>query len=227
MKYPRMGHFTQWHHLPTITIILWGKLLYSVFFSFVSNHSCVTQIWITKIVAKCILVVVVNDAIRQFGIATLKSEGWHGVGWGGRMAYSWLLSASLRSPVPSLYRRIYHQYYVESTWISTDLDSSANKEVHQHWLYLCLARLEVISTNECLVLLSKFNHTRNIGVLRGPIDEWTLQKKIRCQEFIIKLRLKGEPARNVFFFPAIHNFLKKSGIKGLSTKSQSNTNFSF
>ena len=177
MKYPRMGHFTQWHHLPTITIILWGKLLYSVFFSFVSNHSCVTQIWITKIVAKCILVVVVNDAIRQFGIATLKSEGWHGVGWGGRMAYSWLLSASLRSPVPSLYRRIYHQYYVESTWISTDLDSSANKEVHQHWLYLCLARLEVISTNECLVLLSKFNHTRNIGVLWRAIDEWTLKRE--------------------------------------------------
>ena len=29
-------------------------------FSFVKNHSCVTQIYITKIAAKCILVVVVR-----------------------------------------------------------------------------------------------------------------------------------------------------------------------
>ena len=40
--------------------MLWSKLLYSVFFSFVKNRSCVTQICITKIAAKCILVVVVK-----------------------------------------------------------------------------------------------------------------------------------------------------------------------
>ena len=37
-----------------------GKPLYSVLFSFVKNRSCVTQIYITKIAAKCILVVVVK-----------------------------------------------------------------------------------------------------------------------------------------------------------------------
>ena len=40
--------------------MLWGKLLYSVFCSFVKNRSCVTQICITKTSAKCILVVVVK-----------------------------------------------------------------------------------------------------------------------------------------------------------------------
>ena len=47
-------------HLTTATRMPWGKLLCSVFFSFVKNRSCVTQICITKLAAKCILVVVVK-----------------------------------------------------------------------------------------------------------------------------------------------------------------------
>ena len=38
----------RWRHLTTSTRMLWGKLLYSVFFSFVKNRLCVTQICITK-----------------------------------------------------------------------------------------------------------------------------------------------------------------------------------
>ena len=51
--------FVWWRHLTEC----WGKLPYLVFFSFVKNRSCVTQLCITKIAAKCILVV--NDAIVQ------------------------------------------------------------------------------------------------------------------------------------------------------------------
>ena len=52
-----MTSFAWWRHLTATTRMLWGTLLHSVFFSFVKNHSCVTQICMTE-AAKCILVVV-------------------------------------------------------------------------------------------------------------------------------------------------------------------------
>ena len=55
--------------------MLWGKVLYSVCFSFVRNRSCVTQICITKIAGKCILVVVVKWRHHaNVLLATLESE---------------------------------------------------------------------------------------------------------------------------------------------------------
>ena len=57
--------FAWWCHLTTSTRMLWGKILYSVFFFceeslILKNHSCLTQIYITKIATQCILVVVVK-----------------------------------------------------------------------------------------------------------------------------------------------------------------------
>ena len=57
--------FAWWRHLTTTTRMLWGKLLYSVFF-LSKNRSCATQICITKTTAKCILVVVANRCASNF-----------------------------------------------------------------------------------------------------------------------------------------------------------------
>ena len=51
------------------------------------------------------------------------------------------------------------------------LDTGIDEEVDQSRLHLGLARLEVIATNVGVVLLSKFNGTRNKGVLGRAIDE--------------------------------------------------------
>jgi hypothetical protein len=53
----------------------------------------------------------------------------------------------------------------------SELDTSADQEVDQGRLHLGLTRLKVVTTNEGIVLLSKFNGTRNKCVLRGAIDE--------------------------------------------------------
>ena len=54
------------------------------------------------------------------------------------------------------------------------LDTSANQEVDESRLHLGLARLEVITTNEGVMLLSKLNATRDEGVLGRAIDERNL-----------------------------------------------------
>ena len=52
-----------------------------------------------------------------------------------------------------------------------ELDTSADQEIDQCRLHLGLTRLEIITTNEGVVLLSKLNSTGNEGVLWGAIDE--------------------------------------------------------
>jgi hypothetical protein len=52
-----------------------------------------------------------------------------------------------------------------------EFDTSANQEIDQCRLHLGLTRLEIITTDESIVLLSKFNSTRNKCILRGAVDE--------------------------------------------------------
>jgi len=52
-----------------------------------------------------------------------------------------------------------------------ELDTSADQEINQGRLHLGLTRLEIITTNESIVLLSELNCTRNKGVLRRSVDE--------------------------------------------------------
>ena len=66
--------FAWWRHLTTTTRMLWGKLLYSVLF--VKNRSCVTQICITKIAAKCILVVAVKWLHRANDLFVPEQNKW-------------------------------------------------------------------------------------------------------------------------------------------------------
>ena len=61
----------------------------------------------------------------------------------------------------------------------SEFDTSADQEVDESRLHLGLARLEVITTNEGVVLLGKFNATSNEGVLWRAIDEWGTLKD-RC-----------------------------------------------
>lgn len=51
------------------------------------------------------------------------------------------------------------------------LDSGIDEEVDKGRLHLSLARLEVITTNECIVLLSQLDSARHEGVLRRAVDE--------------------------------------------------------
>ena len=53
-----------------------------------------------------------------------------------------------------------------------ELDTGTDQEVDQSGLHLGLAGLEVITTNESIVPLSKLNGTRNKCVLRRAVDEW-------------------------------------------------------
>jgi hypothetical protein len=53
----------------------------------------------------------------------------------------------------------------------SELDTSADQEIDQSRLHLGLTGLEIITANERIVLLSKFNSTRNKGILRRTIDE--------------------------------------------------------
>ena len=51
------------------------------------------------------------------------------------------------------------------------LDASAHQEVDKHALHFGLARLEVIASNEDLLLDRKLNESRNKGILWCSIDE--------------------------------------------------------
>lgn len=53
-----------------------------------------------------------------------------------------------------------------------ELDTSINEEVNKGRLHFGLAGLEVITSNEGTMTFSKFNHTRDKGVLRRTVDEW-------------------------------------------------------
>lgn len=53
-----------------------------------------------------------------------------------------------------------------------ELDTSANQEVYKSRLHLSLARLEVITANESVVLLGELDGTWYKCVLRRSIDEW-------------------------------------------------------
>jgi len=53
-----------------------------------------------------------------------------------------------------------------------ELDTGVDEEVNEGRLHLGLTGLEVITSNEGTVALSKLNHTRNEGVLRRTVDEW-------------------------------------------------------
>jgi hypothetical protein len=53
----------------------------------------------------------------------------------------------------------------------SELYTSADQEVHQSRLHLSLTRLEIITSNESIMLLGKLNCTRNKGVLWRAVDE--------------------------------------------------------
>jgi hypothetical protein len=52
-----------------------------------------------------------------------------------------------------------------------ELDTGVDQEVDQGGLHLSLTRLEVVTTNESIVLLGKLDSTRNEGVLGRAVDE--------------------------------------------------------
>lgn len=52
------------------------------------------------------------------------------------------------------------------------LDTSTDQEVNKGRFHLGLARLEVVPSNESIVLLGKFDSTWNEGVLGRAVDEW-------------------------------------------------------
>jgi hypothetical protein len=56
------------------------------------------------------------------------------------------------------------------------LDTSTDQEVNQSGLHLGLSRLEVITANESVVLLSKLDSTRDKGVLGRAVDERSILK---------------------------------------------------
>jgi hypothetical protein len=56
------------------------------------------------------------------------------------------------------------------------LDTGTDQEVNQSRLHLGLSRLEVITANESVVLLSKLDSTRDKGVLGRAVDERSILK---------------------------------------------------
>jgi hypothetical protein len=56
------------------------------------------------------------------------------------------------------------------------LDTGADHKVDESRLHLGLTRLEVVTTDEGVVLLSKLNRTGNEGVLGRAVDEWNTLK---------------------------------------------------
>ncbi|KAI6768308.1 hypothetical protein HG530_006317 [Fusarium avenaceum] len=58
----------------------------------------------------------------------------------------------------------------------SQLDTSVDEEVNKGRLHLGLARLEIVATNEGVVLLGKLNGSRDEGVLRRAVDERGLFK---------------------------------------------------
>jgi hypothetical protein len=53
-----------------------------------------------------------------------------------------------------------------------ELDTSVDQEIDKSRLHLGLTRLEVVTANECTMLLSKLNGTWDEGVLWRTVDEW-------------------------------------------------------
>lgn len=53
----------------------------------------------------------------------------------------------------------------------SQFDTSIDQEINQGGLHLSLSRLEIITTNESAVLLSKLNGARNKGILGRSVDE--------------------------------------------------------
>mmetsp|Transcript_1473 Transcript_1473/g.5025 ORF Transcript_1473/g.5025 Transcript_1473/m.5025 type:complete len:294 (-) Transcript_1473:892-1773(-) len=62
------------------------------------------------------------------------------------------------------------------------LQAGTNKEVNQHGLHLCLATLEVVTTNERVEAHRCFDHAWHECVLRGAIDERNLLVDARQRE---------------------------------------------
>jgi hypothetical protein len=57
-----------------------------------------------------------------------------------------------------------------------ELDTGADHEVDKGRLHLGLTRLEVVTTDEGIVLFSELNSTRDERILRRTIDEWNALK---------------------------------------------------
>ena len=77
------------------------------------------------------------------------------------------------------------------------LDTSADQEVDKGGFHFGLARLEVITTNESVVLLGKLDSTWHEGVLGGPIDERdTLKNRGDCKN----------SGRRDFLVPSLDSF---------------------
>lgn len=60
--------------------------------------------------------------------------------------------------------------------LSSYLDSSRHQEICQHRLHFGLARFEIITTQEHILLLCKFYSSWHKGILRRPIDVGALQR---------------------------------------------------
>lgn len=102
-----------------------------------------------------VLILVVEDVIGSDHVI-------HDVGFGDLLGAELLLGAQVLAIVVTK---------VVVTGDGRKFDTSVDQEINKGRLHLGLARLEVITANESIVLLSELNGTRNEGVLWGAIDK--------------------------------------------------------
>lgn len=55
-----------------------------------------------------------------------------------------------------------------------ELDTGVDQEVNERGLHLSLSRLEIVTTDEGIVLLGELDSTRDERVLRRAVDEWSI-----------------------------------------------------
>lgn len=112
-----------------------------------------------------------NGVIRVFAFLVQNVVGSNHVvndiGFGDLLGTELLMRAKVHSVVVAK---------VVVTGNGGELDTSVDQKVNKGRLHLSLARLEVITTNECSVLLSHLDDTRNKGVLRRSVDERSILK---------------------------------------------------
>jgi hypothetical protein len=120
----------------------------------------------TLVVANCWHVLDDNSVIWVFTLLIKHSVGFNhvinNVGFGDLLGTELLLGAEVLAIVVT-------QVVVAGD--GGELDTGADQEINQSRFHLSLARFEVITANEGIVLLGEFNGTRNKGVLRRAVDE--------------------------------------------------------
>ncbi|CAG8678659.1 9423_t:CDS:2, partial [Acaulospora colombiana] len=107
----------------------------------------------------------VDDAAAAHADFAVKKTGQYGFGQYKKSAYL-MTTRWLGAQVPAV---IVAKMVIAGN--AKGLDTSVDQELGEDRLDFGLARLEIVTTNERLVLLSELNATRNESVLRSTIDE--------------------------------------------------------